>query len=165
MKCRLGLKTQCATKSVEMAYYFDHLPNLKPFNLQFRQKIKIFYTKRLVRNWTMVSSWKTGHHHILADYLTLFQSAYALNISLSSPNMLTFQCISIISYFDNRLALQPGQIFFSLDRPLNKNQLLNTKCQQKFFLLILFEKRRDQPGLFSFQKETSIKNLLTFGVY
>ena len=25
-----------------MAYYFDHLPNLKPLNIQFRQEIKIF---------------------------------------------------------------------------------------------------------------------------
>ena len=32
----------CTTKSVEMAYYFDHLPNLKPLNVQFRQEIKIF---------------------------------------------------------------------------------------------------------------------------
>ena len=30
------------TKSVEMAYYFDHLPNLRPLNIQFRQEIKIF---------------------------------------------------------------------------------------------------------------------------
>ena len=42
------LKTQCTTESVEMAYYFDHLLNLKPLNPQFRQEIKIFYSKRLV---------------------------------------------------------------------------------------------------------------------
>ena len=56
IKCCLGLKTQCTTKSVEMAYHYDHLLNLKPLNVQFRQEIKIFYTKRLVRTWTMVLS-------------------------------------------------------------------------------------------------------------
>ena len=54
LKCSLGLKTQCTTKSVKMAYYFDHLPNLKPLNLPFRQEIRIFYTKRLTRTWTML---------------------------------------------------------------------------------------------------------------
>ena len=34
----LGLKTQCTTLSVEIAYHFDHKTNLKPLNLQFRQK-------------------------------------------------------------------------------------------------------------------------------
>ena len=52
--CCLGLKTQCTTKSVEMAYSFDHLLNLKPLNLPFKQEIRIFYTKRLTRTWTML---------------------------------------------------------------------------------------------------------------
>ena len=38
----LGLKTQCTTKSVKRAYYYDHLPNLKPLNLPCRQEIRIF---------------------------------------------------------------------------------------------------------------------------
>ena len=44
-----SFKPQCTTKSVEMAYYFDDLPNLKPLNPQFRQETKKFYSKRLVR--------------------------------------------------------------------------------------------------------------------
>ena len=39
-------------------------------------------------------------------------------------------------------------------KPITKHQM-----SAKVFLLILFEKRRDLPGLFPFQKETSIKNL------
>ena len=48
LKHFLGIKTQCTTPSVEMAYYFDHKTNLKPFNLQFRQKTN-FTSKQLVR--------------------------------------------------------------------------------------------------------------------
>ena len=40
-----------------MSYYVDPLPNLKSLNLQFRQEINIFYSKRLVTTWSMASSW------------------------------------------------------------------------------------------------------------
>ena len=49
LKHFLGIKTQCTTLSVEMAYYFDHKTNRKPFNPQFRQKTKNFTSKQLVR--------------------------------------------------------------------------------------------------------------------
>ena len=49
LKRFLGLKTQFSTQSDEMAYYFDHKTNLKPLNLQFRQKTKNFNRKQLVR--------------------------------------------------------------------------------------------------------------------
>ena len=52
-----GLKTQCTTKSVEMAYYFDPLPNLKPLNLQFRQKIKIFF---ILNGWSEIEPWSSA---------------------------------------------------------------------------------------------------------
>ena len=39
-----------------MAYNSNPLTNLKPPNLPFRQKIKNFYSKWLVRKWTMISS-------------------------------------------------------------------------------------------------------------
>ena len=42
------VKTQCTTKSVEMAYYFDDLLNLKPLNPQYREEAKNCYSKRLV---------------------------------------------------------------------------------------------------------------------
>ena len=43
-------------------------------------------------------------------------------------------------------------MFFSLDRTLTKTQILNTKCQLKFFFLLLFpfKKRGDKAVLFSF---------------
>ena len=44
-----------------MTYHSDHKTNLKPSNLQFRQKTKNFNTKRLVRNWTMISSWNLNY--------------------------------------------------------------------------------------------------------
>ena len=34
-------------------------------------------------------------------------------------------------------------LFFSLARPVTKNQILNTKCQPKFLLSFQFQKRRD----------------------
>ena len=49
LKHFLGIKTQCTTPSVELAYHFDHKTNLKPFNLQFRRKTKNLTSKRLVR--------------------------------------------------------------------------------------------------------------------
>ena len=74
LKHCLGLKTQCTTESVEMAYYSNPLTNLEPLNLPFKQKIKNFYSKRLVRKWTMISSWnlnyKTGYISHTVQQLT-----------------------------------------------------------------------------------------------
>ena len=54
-----------------MAYHFDHLPHLKSLNLQFRQEIKIFYSKRLVTTWTIALSW-------YLNYLTGYSTIYVL---------------------------------------------------------------------------------------
>ena len=53
-----------------MAYHFDHLPHLKSLNLQSRQEIKIFYSKRRVTTWTIVLSW-------YLNYLTGYRPAYS----------------------------------------------------------------------------------------
>ena len=71
-----GFKTQCTTKSVEMSYYVDPLPNLKSLNLQFRQEIKIFYSKRLVRTWIMALSWYLNY---LSRLKYVWQSYVELN--------------------------------------------------------------------------------------
>ena len=48
------------------------------------------------------------------------------------------------------------RMFFSLDRPMTKNQILNTKCQ--FLLSFQIQKRRAKAILFSFQFVTTLKN-------
>ena len=40
-------------------------------------------------------------------------------------------------------------MFFSLDRPMTKNLILNTKCQPKFLLLFHFKKRRGKAENFT----------------
>ena len=51
--------------------------------------------------------------------------------------------------------------FFSLDRLVTKNRILDTKCQPKFLWLSQFEKWTEHPGLFSFLKQQQ-KLQLTF---
>ena len=61
-------------------------------------------------------------------------------------------------------------MFFSLDQPVTKNQLLNTKCQARFFVVITIWKEERQPGLFYFQNANTTQTLadiwcLVFGYY
>ena len=52
---------------------------------------------------------------------------------------------------------------FSLDWPVTKNQILNTKCHPRFLASSLFQKGRGQPGLFFFSIWNDNKKLqLTF---
>ena len=51
-----------------MSYYVDPLPNLKSLNLQFRQEINIFYSKRLVTTWSMASSWNLNFEKGFSHY-------------------------------------------------------------------------------------------------
>ena len=54
-------------------------------------------------------------------------------------------------------------LFFSLDQPLTKNQILSTKCHPRFLASSQFQKRRGQPGLFFFSIWNDNKKLqLTF---
>ena len=62
-----------------------------------------------------------------------------------------------LSVMDQAYVMNYWLTFFSLYRLVTKNWWLNTKCQPKFLVLFLFEKRRGQPGLFSFWKEIIIK--------
>ena len=59
-----------------MAYCFDHKTNLKPLNLQFRQKTKNFTSKRLVTTWTMPQ----------ADFLTIPQTIDKMKTKGSNEN-------------------------------------------------------------------------------
>ena len=43
-----------------------------------------------------------------------------------------------------------------LGLPVGKNQILNTKCQPKFFVIVTIWKEKRQPGLFSFQNAMTI---------
>ena len=58
---------------------------------------------------------------------------------------------------NSKINLKITNIFFHwICQWLKTNdQKLSTKCQLKFLLLFLFEKKRGQPGLFSFWKETT----------
>ena len=49
-------------------------------------------------------------------------------------------------------------LFFSLDRPVTKNQILNTKCQPRFLALSQFQKRRTAWPLLFFRFEMTTKN-------
>ena len=49
-------------------------------------------------------------------------------------------------------------MFFSLDRPVTKNQWLSTKCQPKMLLLFLFQNRKDQVVHIFFQKRNDNRN-------
>ena len=51
-------------------------------------------------------------------------------------------------------------VFFSLDRPVTNNLILNTKCQPKFLLSFYLEKRR---GKALFEMKQKQKFQLTFG--
>ena len=50
-------------------------------------------------------------------------------------------------------------MFFSLDRLVTGNQILNNKCQRQFLLLFQFERRSFQAVLFSFQIVTTTKTM------
>ena len=58
-----------------MTYYSNHQTNLKPLNLQFRQKTKNFYTKRLIREWkwSPVEIYVTGYNIVRRNLLNWFQ--------------------------------------------------------------------------------------------
>ena len=81
-----------------MAYHFDHLPHLKSLNLQFRQEIKIFYSKRLVTTWIIALSWclnyLTGYnakllYTVLHKYRhTIFLAGNYVNLKNWVPSML-----------------------------------------------------------------------------
>ena len=70
-----------------MAYYSNPLSNLKPLNLPFGQKIKNFYSKWLVRKWTMISSWNLNISH------RLFFIGLLDNYCLIFHNFPTFLCL------------------------------------------------------------------------
>ena len=56
-------------------------------------------------------------------------------------------------------------LFFSLDRPVTKNQILNIKCQLTFFDIVTIRKEKGQSGLIPFKIVTiAKKHWLTFGV-
>ena len=56
------------------------------------------------------------------------------------------------SYFVSCLSKKMYDIlFFSLDWPVSKNQILHKKCEPNFLLSFQFEKRRGQAVLFSFE--------------
>ena len=59
-----------------MAYYFDHLLNLKPLNPQFRQEIKIFYSIKAGYNLNMALSW-------FLNYSTAYTFSCSLQDELS----------------------------------------------------------------------------------
>ena len=92
-----------------MIYHSDHKTNLKPLNLQFRQKTKNFYTKRLVRNWTMVSSWNlnylTGYiwygvnSHCVNSYCVGFSLLCLTNIIYSQVLTSNRDTMSVISKY------------------------------------------------------------------
>ena len=47
-----------------------------------------------------------------------------------------------------------------------KTQILNTKCQPKFFVVVIIQKEKRPDCLFSFQIATTIKkDQLTFGFW
>ena len=55
--------------------------------------------------------------------------------------------------------------FFSLDQLVTKNQLLNTKCQQKFLLMCQFEKKKkDSLSSSLFELKWQQKLWLTLGI-
>ena len=69
-----------------MAYCFDHKTNLKPLNLQFRQKTKNFTSKRLVTTWTMPQ----------ADFLTIDIRPCAF---VHSYSQFCNKCALVFSFF------------------------------------------------------------------
>ena len=61
-------------------------------------------------------------------------------------------------------------MFFSLVQPMTKKQILNTKCQARFLVVITICKEKRQSGLFSFQNANTTQTLadiwcLVFGYY
>ena len=53
-------------------------------------------------------------------------------------------------------------MLLSLDQPVAKNQILNTKCQLRFFVVITIQKEKRQPGLFSFHDATTTKKTFSW---
>ena len=49
-----------------MAYYFDHLLNLKPLNVQFRQEIYF-----ILNGWSELEAWSK------AEFLTIPQTIFS----------------------------------------------------------------------------------------
>ena len=123
-----------------MVHGFDHLPNLKPLNLQLRQKTKNFYTKRLVRTLTMVFSWNL-------NYLSnLVRVPLPIGIRKWFQRIFTiFKIIiagSIIKNEDGKIGddvvfLTPQHLDFSLFSSSDASLNLST-VQCKFFEFILF---------------------------
>ena len=68
--------------------------------------------------------------------ITEIESNLAQNSVVGSLQSLTDSSKSANFSIEVRL------MFFSLDRPMTKSLILNTKCQPKFLLLFHFKKRR-----------------------
>ena len=61
----------------------------------------------------------------------------------------------LLVFFPPRISLV--LLFFSLDRPVTKNQILNTKCQQRFLLSVQFESKACPLLLIQQQKKLQLK--------